>query len=735
MVVHMSGTPPRLQVILAALLGFAALSAYLPAFPLQFTNYDDPSYVTDNLHVLRGVTGQGIVWAFTNATTGNWHPLTWLSYMLDCQLFGPDPVAAHLVNLALHAANVILLFLLLCRITGRQWRCALVAAIFALHPLHVESVAWVSERKDVLSAFFGLLCLWWYAGWAETQRPAGGQKLNAPARSRSLYLLALVSFACGLMSKAMLVTWPFVMLLLDFWPLRRTRGVEGELDRKQLRRLFVEKLPFFALSLVFSIITLVAQRAGGAIAPIADVSLRDRAVNALLAYGVYVQKSLWPVRLSVIYPYSSGWSAPAIIAAITLLSGITLAAISQRKSRPYLFTGWFWYVGTLVPVIGLIQVGNQAMADRYTYLPSIGLWLALVWLVAHWAESSLTRQRLVNAGSAVALALFWVATFFQAQYWKNTESLFLHAVSVTGRNFVACNSLGAYYLEQGRLKDARNWYEKALEANPSSVYAFAGLGRVALGEKDYPSAVSACSRAIQLSPSVAEAHTTLATALVRLGRTADAIPHYKTAVRLRPDSASARYNLGNALAAKGDIGGALVEYRSAVELDPKSADAHNNVGYMLLRLNEPKEAIRQFELASELKTNFWQAEYGLASAFSQAGDEQNAIAAFAQVLRHKPDLAEAMNGFAWILATSTNQVIRDPPTAIRLAERACGATGNAQPSFLLTLGAAYAAAGQFDKAESTIETARSSAARSGQKEITAKAESLLEAIRKNRNSK
>jgi hypothetical protein len=452
-------------------LALAVLVVFLPATRHEFVNYDDLEYVTQNGHVQAGLMWESVAWALSSTQASNWHPLTWLSHMLDCQLYGLKAGGHHLTNLLLHAVNTLLLFLVLRQMTGATWRSAFVAALFGLHPLHVESVAWVAERKDVSSTLFWMLTLWTYALYVARGEGGGARGEGGASNLRSAqhatqitrpssgltqsatlhYSLALVCFALGLMAKPMLVTLPFVLLLLDYWPLGRLQRSTSNAQLPMIRRLIYEKLPFFALALASSLVTFVVQRKGGAVSSLTTLSVGARIANAAVSYARYLGKTFWPDNLSVLYPHPGHWLVWQVAGAGLLLAGGTAGALALRRRRPYLPVGWLWYVGTLVPVIGLVQVGIQSMADRYMYVPAIGVFIMLAWglwdLTAGWRG-----QRVALAtGGAVALACCGAVTRSQVGYWTNSETLFRRAVQVTKKNYLAYNNLGYYLSGQGRV--------------------------------------------------------------------------------------------------------------------------------------------------------------------------------------------------------------------------------------------------------------------------------------------
>jgi protein O-mannosyl-transferase len=560
----------------------ANLIVYASAWHHGFVNYDDDDYVTTNPVVLRGLTWHGVAWAFTTGYAVNWHPLTWLSHMLDVQLYGLDPGLHHLTNLLFHIVNTLLLFGLLHRMTRALGRSAFVAGLFAVHPLHVESVAWVAERKDVLSTLFWMLTLWAYVGYVK--RP-GLRK----------YAVVLLLFALGLMAKQMLVTLPFVLLLLDFWPLGRMgTGADPAggwaLSHERWAaavRLVWEKLPLLALSVASSVATFVIHQRGGAVIILSAIPLKLRAENALVSYVAYIGKMLWPARLAVLYPYSRSLPAWWVAGAFLFLMGASVAVLRAAERRPYLPVGWFWYLGTLLPVIGLIQVGDQAMADRYTYVPLIGLFIIVAWgvpdLLVGW-PLRLRRIALPAAACLVILACA-IAARGQLQYWENSTTLWTHALAVTTGNNIAHNNLGVALADQGKIDEAIAQYSEALRNQP-----------------DY-----------------ANAHNNLGVALDDQGKIDEAIAHYSEALRIKPDYANAHINLGVALANQGKIDGAITQFTEALRIEPDSAKAHNDLGVALASAGKIDEAIAHFTEALRIKPDFGDAHNNLELALVRRG--------------------------------------------------------------------------------------------------------------------
>ena len=526
---------------------FSSLAVFYQVGNYDFVNLDDYGYVGDNARVKAGLTRESISWAFTTGYHSNWHPLTWLSHMLDCQLFGNNVGRYHLVNFLLHLLNSLLLFAVFRAMTGALWPSAFVAAAFALHPLHVESVAWISERKDVLSTLFWLLTMAAYLHYVK--RPAIGR-----------YLLALVVFALGLMAKPMLVTLPFVLLLLDYWPLGRFEPGEAGRQADESRstgsrwsiilQLVREKAAFFVLSAVSSVVTFVVQRSGGSMVPIKVYSLRLQVVNALVSYLTYIEKMIWPSRLSVFYPISA-MSIWRVVAAVVLLAAISKYVIRLGRSHRYLAVGWLWYLGTLVPVIGLVQVGHQAMADRYTYVPLIGLFIIISWGVPELLTKWKYRKIILAVSAVIVLLGLSICTYLQQRYWQNSFTLFEHALDVTENNHIAHYCLGGALQREGKVGEAIVHYKEALRINPNYIEAHNNLGPLLAQLGQHDEAIEHFNEALRINPNYAEAHNNLGTLLFRLGQRNEAIKHFNEALRIQPDYPRARRNLKIVLAQNG----------------------------------------------------------------------------------------------------------------------------------------------------------------------------------------
>jgi tetratricopeptide (TPR) repeat protein len=627
------------------LLALATLTVFLPVARQGYVNYDDSDYVTENAHVQSGLKWANVVWAFTTGHASNWHPLTWLSHMLDCQLFGSKAGPQHLVSVGFHIANTLLLFLLLRRMTGALWRSALVAALFALHPLHVESVAWVSERKDVLSAFFFLLTVGAYVRYVEVQsRRAKVQSPGAGAPRFTLhasryYLLSLLFFALGLMSKPMLVTMPFVLLLLDYWPLQRSRPSALNSQPSTFFRLVAEKAPFVLLAAASSVVTFIVQRKGGAVST--ALTFGERIANALVSYVRYIGKMFWPENLSILYPHPGHWPAWQVMASASVLLAVSVAVILMGRKRPYLVVGWLWFCGTLIPVIGLVQVGIQSMADRYTYVPLIGLFIMLAWGIAELIPVRPWRGSALAVGAAALLAACACLTGRQIRFWRDSEALFRHAVQVTRNNYLAYNNLGFYLSGQGRTTEAMENYRLALKINPAYEDALNNLGYALAGQKKYAEAIPLYEAALRIKPLHAEVHNNLGNALSETGKIDDAIKHYLIALQQKPDHADAHNNLGIALAMKGKLDEAITHFHEAIRCKPSYASAHSNLGNALAVQHKLDEAIKEYLESLRLKPDDARAHNNLGNALAEQGKVEDAIEHYREALRLNADNPEA----------------------------------------------------------------------------------------------
>jgi protein O-mannosyl-transferase len=581
---------PDLLILLG--LGVMTFGLYAQVIGHQFITLDDPTYIQENPMANRGVTLAGLAWAFTTFHAANWHPLTWISHMIDCQLFGTYAGSHLLVNALIHVANTLLVFWFLLRTTHARWPSALVAALFALHPLHVESVAWASERKDTLSTFFGLLSLIAYSRYAE-----------APAISR--YMWTAITLALGLLTKPMLVTWPFVMLLLDYWPLgrvnaqpaRRTLGGRGW---PVVRGLVVEKIPLFALVAASAVMTLIAQSHGGAVRTLAAAPVALRLSIALVSYAKYLLLTFWPNNLAVYYPFA-GILAWQIIGAASLLIGITVFCVSQRRIRPYLIVGWLWFLGTLVPVIGIVQVGGQIMADRYFYIPSIGLFITLVFGLADIAKSWRVAQLLSAGAAAAVLLILAMLTNAQIQRWHDSFTLFEHTLAVTPPNLRIEHNLGVALGVSDKYDEAAAHFEKALQIDPNFYDGLVVMGVTRAHQGRLPEAIEYFRAAIRSQPDAPKARVQLAHALWNEKRDEAALEEMRRASQLAPKDPDVQADLGLALGLAGRIPEAIEQLHEALRLNPNSAEAHNNLGLTLLASGKARESIPEFEAALRLK--------------------------------------------------------------------------------------------------------------------------------------
>jgi tetratricopeptide (TPR) repeat protein len=600
----------------------------------QFVDIDDGPYVYENPVVTNGLTQAGITQAFTHASAGTWDPLTTLSHMFDCQVYGLQPGDHHLTNVLLHTASAILLFLLLRKMTGALWKSAFVAAIFAIHPLHVESVAWVSERKDTLSGLFFMLTLWAYVYYA-----------NGPPRL-SRYLLVVLCFVLGLMSKAMLVTLPLVLLLLDYWPLKRFEGLKVENTGWPARlrnRVILEKIPLVALSAGSCFAAVLAQKQGNAVQSLDTYPLMMRLGNAVISLVTYVWQMFYPVGLAVFYPYPlHGPAVLTVVLAVGLLAAISAVAWHWRRTRPYLLAGWVWYLVMLLPVIGLIQLGRQAHADRYTYLPQVGLYVAMTWLAGSLGSGWRRRGLVLGAAAGLIVAALSAYAFIQTSYWQDSESLWEHAIACTTNNAVAHYGLAMGLIEKGREDDATAEFQRAVEADPNYILARFNLG----------------------------------TALARRGRLDEAMAQFQRAIETRSDFAPAHGMLGILLLEKGRVEEAIAELRQVLKIEPENWQVRDRLGTVLFQRGQVDEAITQFQ----------------AMLASPSGDA-------------RAQARENLRTIAWVLATSPDAARRNGVKALELAQELSGASGNDDPGQLVTLAAAYAEVGRFPDAIATTDRA------------------------------
>ena len=671
----------------------------------DFVNYDDNSYVYENSEIKSGLTLHGIRWAFTHVHTGNWHPLTSIAHMLDCQLFGLNAGGHHFTNVMLHTIAVLLLFFVLRRMTGSLWRSAFVAAVFAIHPLRAESVAWVSERKDVLSGVMFMLTLAAYVYYA--RRP--------PSLLR--YLLVALLFALGLMAKPMLVTLPLLLLLLDFWPLRR---LDRELSREKRItwwRLIGEKIPLLFLSALSSIATIVAQKQ--ALHSSEGWPLSWRVSNAFVSFFIYIRQMVWPIRLAVFYPHPKGelplWEVALAVAALIAISVI---AFILRRTRPYVFVGWGWFVVMLLPVIGVIQVGWQGHADRYTYLPHIGLYLLAAWTIADWSASWPKMRPVVRIAAAVAIILFSFLAWSQTSYWRDSESLWSHALAVTSRNDVAHSGLGVVLLRRGEVDAAIAHDREALAIRPGKADAHTNLANALLKKGLITEAIAQYQEALKILPNESILHGNLGNAFLQAGQPAEAIEQYREYLKIEPGHPGIHYSLAVALEREGKTDEAISEFREALKLKPDYDEAYNELGIALLKNGAVDDAIATWKKALNFEPDNAEIHNNLAVALIQKGNTREAISHWQKTLQLQPDKTATLLTLAWVLATSPDASLRDGTTAITLARHAHGLLGNTNLMVFRVLAAAYAEAGRFTEAIAAVQEGAQLASERGQSDFS-----------------
>jgi len=588
------------NVVLSLLLAVATLVIYNAVNQHPFVNYDDDRYVTENLHVRAGVNWETIRWAFASTEQANWHPLTWLSHALDCQLFHLNASGHHLTSLMIHVTNAVLLFLLLAYGTGRAGPSLFAAALFALHPINVESVAWVAERKNVLCTFFFLMAIGaygWYARKPDWKR----------------YLAVVFFFACGLMAKPMVITLPFVLLLLDYWPLGRARGssqaVSG-LPQTTWGKLVAEKIPLLVLSAASAIVTMLAQSSGGAMRSVTQFSLGVRLENAVVAYAMYLWKAVWPARLAPLYPHPgdslAGWQVGLSFVVLLVISTFVL----RFRSKPYLLVGWLWFLGTLVPVIGLVQVGDQAMADRYAYIPLIGIFVMISWLAADGAEvRKIPEPACIGVATCVVLALA-LLTHRQLAYWDSSYDLWAHTLAVTKNNFIAEDNLGGALLMDGKTDEAYPHFQAAAQINPRDPMSHTNLGTYLQEHGHSQEAIAEYNTTISLTSDaglLASTYANQGTAYRELGDSTRAQAAYEDALRLNPGQFNAYLGMGQLLEHEGKVGDAIANYSRSVELRP-TAEGYLYLGRALEKAGRPQEAMAAYQEALKIAPDFQEAQ-------------------------------------------------------------------------------------------------------------------------------
>jgi tetratricopeptide (TPR) repeat protein len=626
----------------------AVIVTYIPVIHSDFVGYDDELYVTENKIVQEGFSSESLKWAFTTFHSGNWHPLTWLSHMLDYELYGLNPAGHHWTQVEFHIVNTVLLFFILFKMTGALYKSAFVAALFALHPLHVESVAWVSERKDLLSTFFGLMMIFAYHRYVKTS-------------DFKIYLLIIVFLSLGLMAKPMLVTFPFVLLLLDFWPLERFQypknenndlsqpGKKNYVGFKGLMRLILEKIPLFIPVAISSILTFLAQKSEGAVKTLGVLPLKTRIANALVSYVSYVSKAIWPRKLAIFYPHPgdalSGWT---IIGAALLIASAILLSIRTLKKYPYIAVGLFWYLGTLVPVIGLVQVGGQAMADRYTYIPLIGLFIIIVWGASDLFKKWKYHKIFFGVSASIILTALTVCTFYQLKYWQNGITLFEHAVKATENNYAAQNNLGTA-LGPVDLDKAIFHYKETLKINPGYALALFNLGNVLEKKGNIDEAIEHYEEALRIKPGYAEAQNNLGIALFKKRDYERAVLHFAKALEINPQDTGARNNLANVLFIQGKPDEAVSHYDKILNIDSENADAHYNLANILSTRGRVDEAVLHYKEALRINPNYLKAHCNLGNILINQEKIKEGFSHFVQAIKLNPDYAPAYNKIGLIL--------------------------------------------------------------------------------------
>jgi tetratricopeptide (TPR) repeat protein len=619
-------------VLISLLLILAIVAVFWPVKNFPFVSLDDNEYVTENPQVLNGLSLSSVVWAFTTKRCSNWHPLTWLSHMLDIELYGLNPGGHHLTNLFFHLANTLLVLWVFKGMTGMLWRSGFVALLFALHPLHVESVAWVAERKDVLSTFFWMLTIMAYVRYAHQT-------------SLKRYLLVFLSFALGLMSKPMLVTLPFVLLLLDYWPLGRLHWrLEEQRSQKKAAvsrafRLLWEKVPLLILVVVSCVLTIWAQRR--TVASLEELPIGIRTANALMSYVKYIGKMIWPFRLAIQYPYPERFLLWQLIWAGFFLVGVSIWVVREGRRRPYLGVGWFWYLGTLVPVIGLVQVGTQAMADRYTYIPLIGLFVMMVWGIPEFLTGRRYRRMALPASATLVIVLLTSLTRIQLQYWHDSNRLYQHSLDVTKKNYQIHYNLGVTLTREGRNEEAKAEYAEVLKIKPDYYKALSAMGVILERQRKYAEAIAYFKEALRINPDHEDTYYNLGRAFFQLGRYEDAIKAYKEVLRIKPDDADTYVLIGIALTRQGKYDEAVASQREAIRIKPNLIDAHNNLGIALALQGKHQEAIDQFNEVLRIKPNIADTYYNIGLALTEEGNIREAIDQFSKALRIKPDFGKA----------------------------------------------------------------------------------------------
>lgn len=642
---HKSNPVKKYTIItISFFLTIALCFIYLQVIDYQFINFDDEQYVTENIHVISGLNLNNIEWAFTSTYASNWHPLTWISHMMDVYLFGINPGIHHVINVIYHILNSVLLFIVLNKITGAVWRSAAVAALFAFHPLHVESVAWISERKDVLSTFFWILTIYMYLRYVLSH-------------TVSKYLLMIVSFSLGLMAKPMLVTLPFVLVLLDFWPLKRRelspadKGSQSESSKIYMQgplKLVLEKIPLIILSLTASGITFYAQSAGGAVNSLELVSFSSRFQNAIISYVAYLLKMVWPFNLAVFYPYPQQFNTLMVVICLLLIIAVTVIVVMYKKRLPYLLTGWFWYLGTLVPVIGIVKVGSQSMADRYTYIPLIGIFIMIVWSInVFFDKFKIKKQILVVLAGSVFLFLI-VCSWIQLTYWENDYTLFTHAIKVDPNNYVAHENLGTYLFNRGDVVGAKEHSQMAFRINPHEILAYCNFGKCLFVEKKYDEAYEQFNICLKLNPQYQEALKFMGNIMLIKGNFDEAITLYTESLRFKHDQPEVYNHLGQSFFFSNRFTEAIKCYQEALRLQPLNIEVMNNLDKAMSARARFLDQILSMEESIKINANNPELHAKLADMYSKDDNDIRAITHYQRALSIQPTSIHALFGLTMI---------------------------------------------------------------------------------------
>ncbi|MBU0678624.1 MAG: tetratricopeptide repeat protein [Verrucomicrobia bacterium] len=681
------------SVLLPVLIIAVAWAVYAPVSRCEFVSLDDEAYVTLNQVVRGGVSLHGIRTALTQPVAGNWHPLTMLSHMVDSEIFRSNPAGHHLVSLFLHLLNTLILYLLLRAATGATWRSAMVAALFALHPLNVESVAWVSQRKTVLSTLFWFLTMYAYVGY--TRRPG-----------TSRYVLILVLFTLGLLAKPMLVTLPVVLVLMDYWPLERF-GKDGA-KGPGLRKLILEKVPMLAIAGVFGLITILAQRSAGAVSTVATLPVSIRISNAVISYFRYLDRMIWPSKLAVFYPFShDSLSTPRVILFAVVLLGMTVYVLSEARRKKYLLVGWLWYLITMLPVIGLLQVGAQSSADRYAYVTLIGVFILIAWGLADWSRGKKSLQQPVALTVICFLIVISVVTRFQLRYWKNSYQLYIRAIQTTKDNYLCYNNLATLLAKNGQDEEALQLVNAAIQIAPQMIHPYMNKGELLAKKGDIKGAREAYEAGLRMNPESPMMHNQIGNFFYKYENFEEAAFHYREALFRDESLLVARSNLGAILARQGRYDEAVEEFAKVLAAAPYSPAVLMNMGMTKAHLGQEKEALGYLRQSVANNPLNEKARATYAWLLNANGYPEEAVAEYETALQMKGDLKEGLNGLAWILATSPETELRNPARAIELAEAAIELPQGRSAEVLDTLSAAYAADGRFDDAVKAAEEALS----------------------------